>query len=54
MAAGAILIKEAGGYITDYKGEDDFLDNGHVIAGNPKIYKALMQLIHPHLPKELR
>ena len=53
MAAGAIIIREAGGYVTDFAGTDDYLDRGHIIAGNPKLYQALMKLLHPLLPKEL-
>lgn len=47
IAAGAILIKEAGGIISDYDGENDYLTKGNVITGNPKIYKALFNIIHP-------
>jgi myo-inositol-1(or 4)-monophosphatase len=53
MAAGALLIKEAGGFVTDFGGGDDFLDTGNVIAGNPKVYKELMKTLHTHLPKDL-
>jgi len=45
MAAGSLLILEAGGFISDFKGEKNFLENGNVIAGNPKIYEALLNAV---------
>lgn len=51
MAAGALLIQEAGGLISDFKGGHDFLDNGQIVAGNPKCFKAVLQTIQPHLSK---
>lgn len=45
IAAGAILIQEAGGLISDAQGSEDYLTNGSVIAGNPKVFKALLQTI---------
>lgn len=41
IAAGALLIKEAGGIITDMDGSDRFLDSGNVVAGNARVVKAL-------------
>jgi myo-inositol-1(or 4)-monophosphatase len=42
-AAGALLIQEAGGLITDLKGEGDFLESGDVAAGTPKVFPALLE-----------
>lgn len=53
MAAGALLIQEAGGLISDFGGGDDYLETGNVVAGNPKVFKAILQTIRPHLPPEL-
>jgi myo-inositol-1(or 4)-monophosphatase len=53
MAGGALLVQEAGGLISDFGGGDDFLDTGNVVAGSPKVFKAMLQTIRPHLPKEL-
>ncbi|MBI2995063.1 MAG: inositol-1-monophosphatase [Gammaproteobacteria bacterium] len=41
IAAGALMIKEAGGIITDMDGSDCYLESGNVVAGNPKIVKTL-------------
>lgn len=43
IAAGAILIKEAGGIITDFSGGPDFLQSGNIVAGNPAIQKKLLR-----------
>lgn len=51
MAAGALLVQEAGGLVSDFSGGHDFLENGHVVAGNPKCFKAVLQTIQPHLVK---
>jgi myo-inositol-1(or 4)-monophosphatase len=48
MAAGALIIREAGGRISDFNGTDAYLDSGHVVAGAPKIYAALSKLLAPH------
>src|SRR5258706_9237403 len=45
MAAGALLVREAGGLIGDLKGEDNFLENGRVVASNGKIFGALLKLL---------
>jgi myo-inositol-1(or 4)-monophosphatase len=48
LAAGSLIIREAGGRISDFKGTDNYLDSGHVVAGNPKIYGALSKILAPH------
>jgi myo-inositol-1(or 4)-monophosphatase len=47
IAAGALLIREAGGRISDFEGGDGYLESGNVVAGNPKIYAALSKLLAP-------
>jgi len=42
VAAGSLLITEAGGLIGNYTGEADFLHQGECVAGNPKIYAQLV------------
>ncbi len=49
IAAGSLLIREAGGLISDMQGGDNFLKDGHVVAGTPKVFKALLQTISPAL-----
>lgn len=45
IAAGALIVKEAGGYVCDFEGEQSFLDKGSIIAGNEAIF--------PHLKKAI-
>ena len=54
IAAGALLIEEAGGLIADFSGRQEFLKTGNVIAGNPHLHSKIASLIQPHLPDELQ
>lgn len=54
MAAGILLIKEAGGVVTDFSFNDNYLTNGNVIAGSPKMHQMLYQLIEPHVTEKLK
>lgn len=47
IAAGVLLVKEAGGFVSDFAGQSDYLKSGDIIAGNPKIFDALQTIIHP-------
>ena len=49
IAAGALIIKEAGGLISDLSGAERYLDNGQVVCGNPKIFKQLLSTVGPVL-----
>ena len=42
VAAGSLLVTEAGGLIGNYTGESEFLDQGECVAGNPRIYGQLV------------
>ncbi len=53
IAAGALLIEEAGGLVGDFAGGREFLDSGNVIAGNPQIYAKILPLIQAHMPAHL-
>ena len=52
MAAGALLILEAGGIVGDFGGGHDYLEKGHIVAGNPRMLKAILSTIRPHLKPE--
>jgi myo-inositol-1(or 4)-monophosphatase len=45
MAAGLILVREAGGFISDCDGGDDVFAAGHVVAGNEAIQKAVLAVL---------
>lgn len=49
IAAGILLIREAGGLVADFNGGNDFMETGNIVAGNPKCLKALLQTVQPHL-----
>ena len=48
IAAGALLVTEAGGLIGNFTGESDYLYQREVVAGNPKVYGQLVQLLNPY------
>ena len=52
-AAGTLLIQEAGGHIGTLAGAE-YRQEGHIVAGSPKVYAALVELLAPHVPEELR
>lgn len=45
MAAGALLIVEAGGFVSDFEGQDRYLDAGHVVAGVDKVHAAILRAV---------
>ncbi|MGB9711346.1 MAG: inositol monophosphatase family protein [Thermodesulfovibrio sp.] len=45
IAAGIVLIKQAGGVVSDFDGEEKYLKTGHIIAGNPVIHSFLVKKI---------
>ncbi|KTD65791.1 inositol monophosphatase family protein [Legionella spiritensis] len=47
IAAGSLLIKEAGGLLSDMQGGEDYLKQGDVIAATPKVFKSLLQTLLP-------
>ena len=54
IAAGALLIQEAGGLVGDFGGGHEFLNTGNIVAGTPRVFKGIVQAIHPCLPPALR
>jgi len=53
MAAGALLIAEAGGLVSDMRGEANYLASGNIVAGTPKVFAPLLNLIQAKLPATL-
>ena len=47
VAAGSLLVLEAGGLIGDLAGDGDYLHGGQVIAANPKIFAQMVQALAP-------
>ena len=50
MAAGALLIQEAGGLVSDLSGEANYLTTGNLVAGTPKIFGQLLPIIQAWRP----
>ena len=48
VAAGSLMITEAGGLIGNFTGEPDYLYQRECVAGNPKIYGQLVQMLAPY------
>ena len=54
LAAGVLLIQEAGGLVTDFDGGENYMATGNVVGGNPKVFSQLLQVIQPHMSARLR
>lgn len=54
IAAGCLLVQEAGGLVGDFEGNETYLESGNIVAGNPKVFGQLLQVIAPHLTPELK
>lgn len=46
IAAGTLLIQEAGGLVSDLYGNNTFMESGNIVAGNSKVFKAMLQTIN--------
>ncbi len=49
IAAGILLIQEAGGLIGDFNGGNQYLETGNIVCGNPKCFKQVLQVVNQHL-----
>ena len=49
IAAGELIVREAGGLVGDFNGGHDYLRSGNIICGNVKVFKGLLTAIKPHL-----
>ena len=45
LAAGALLVREAGGLVTDVSGADDYLLSGSIVAAGPAVHRALLEIV---------
>ncbi len=54
IAAGCLLVIEAGGLVSDFAGEENYLQSGNIVAGSPKVFVQLLQAIGPHVTPALR
>jgi myo-inositol-1(or 4)-monophosphatase len=54
MAAGSLLITEAGGLVGDLEGNEGYMDSGYIVGGTPKVFGEIVRLLEPHLTPALR
>jgi myo-inositol-1(or 4)-monophosphatase len=45
IAAGIVLVREAGGMVTDPDGGENFYENGHIVCGNPTLQPKLREVV---------
>lgn len=49
VAAGVLIIKQAGGRVTDFNGGDNFLFGGEIVAANGAYFREFYDIVHQHL-----
>lgn len=49
IAAGTLLVKEAGGLVSDFQGGNNYLKSGHIVCASPKVFKPMLQIVKKHL-----
>jgi len=54
IAAGALLVQEAGGIVGDFEGNESWLQTGNIVAANPKVFGQMLQVIAPHLTERIK
>ncbi|HHJ14738.1 MAG TPA: inositol-1-monophosphatase [Gammaproteobacteria bacterium] len=54
IAAGVLLVREAGGLVGDLGGGHRYLESGNIVAASPKLFPAMLRKFQPHLDDALR
>ncbi len=54
MAAGVLLIQEAGGIVSDFSGGDRYFETGNIVAGTPRLQQTICRTIEPFVTDALR
>jgi len=54
IAAGALLVQEAGGIVGDFEGNESWLKTGNIVAANPKVFAQMLRVLAPHLTKDMK
>ncbi len=52
IGAGILLVREAGGIVTDLDGGDDFFAGGNIVAGGPAVHRDLLAVVRRHASEE--
>lgn len=53
IAAGCLLITEAGGFVGDFRGGDKHLEKGQIVCGNPKCFREILTRIQPFISENM-
>lgn len=48
VAAGGLLVQEAGGLVADFKGEANWLNDGTIVCGTPKVFAPMLAVVQAH------
>jgi myo-inositol-1(or 4)-monophosphatase len=54
IAAGGLLVREAGGIVTDLSGQSGWLESGNILVASPKIHEDMQAIIASHIPATLK
>ncbi len=54
IAAGGLLVQEAGGLVGDFEGNESWLTTGNIVAANAKVFSQMLQVLSPHLTESLK
>jgi len=54
IAAGGLLVREAGGIVTDLSGQSGWLESGNILVASPKIHDDIQAIIASHIPATLK
>jgi len=49
IAAGVLLVKEAGGLVSDFSGGENYMDSGNIVCATPKLFKPTLKVVQKHL-----
>ncbi len=49
IAAGALIVREAGGIVSDFQNKDGYLESGDIIAASPKVFPEMIKIIQEKL-----
>ena len=49
IAAGVLMVREAGGMVSDFQGGESFMQSGNILACTPKLFKPSLKVVSKHL-----
>jgi myo-inositol-1(or 4)-monophosphatase len=52
IAAGTLLVREAGGLVTDAEGGKSMIETGDIVAAPPQVHRAMLELLAEAAPRE--